>query len=291
MTSSKTSLPAASASRSARLRRFVRRNPTLTMGVALFALVAASAILAPLLPGNAFDMQPIDRLRAPGDGTLLGTDELGRDVLLRALYGGRVSLMVGAGVVALALGVGVVLGVLAGYFHWAEAPILLIADALMSIPAVLLAIALVSITQPGLMTVILAISVPEIPRVLRLVRSIVLGQRKLTYVDAAIASGSSALKIIWRHILPATIAPLLVQASYVCASAVLIEAALSFLGAGTPPEIPTWGNMITSSRLYLASAPWTIFVPSILLAATVVSVNLIGDGLRDQLDPKLARRL
>lgn len=278
-------------SRPARLARFTRRNPTLVLGLVLFALVAASAILAPLVPGNAFDMQPIDRLRAPGDGTLLGTDALGRDVLLRALYGGRISLIVGAGVVALALGVGVVLGVVAGYFRWAEAPILRVADALMSIPAVLLAIALVSVTRPGMMTVILAISVPEIPRVLRLVRSIVLSQRKLTYVDAAIASGSGAIKIICRHILPATIAPLLVQASYVCASAILIEAVLSFLGAGTPPEIPTWGNMITSSRLYLASAPWTIFVPSILLAVTVVSVNLIGDGLRDQLDPKLARRL
>ena len=277
--------------RLAKIRRFARRNPTLVFGLVLFVLIVASAVFAFLVPGSAFDMQPIQRLRPPGALSLLGTDQLGRDVLARALYGGRVSLVVGAGVVALALIVGVTLGVLAGYFCWLEAPILRVADALMSIPAVLLAIALVSLTQPGLATVILAISIPEIPRVLRLVRSIVISQRKLTYVDAAIASGSGAFKIIRRHILPAAIAPLLVQASYICASAILIESVLSFLGAGTPPNIPTWGNMITSSRLYLASAPWTIFVPSLLLAATVVSVNLIGDGLRDQLDPKLARRL
>lgn len=277
--------------RLARVRRLARRNPTLLIGLALFALVLASAVLAPLAPGNGFDMQPIQRLRPPGGAFLLGTDQLGRDVLARALHGGRVSLIVGAGVVALALSAGVLLGVLAGYFRWLEAPILRVADALMSIPAVLLAIALVSVTRPGLLTVILAIAIPEVPRVLRLVRAIVLSQRKLTSVDAAVASGSGAFRIIRRHILPAAVAPLLVQASYICASAILIEAVLSFLGAGTPPEIPTWGNMITASRLYLASAPWTIFVPSLFLAATVVAVNLIGDGLRDQLDPKLARRL
>lgn len=277
--------------RFARGRRFIRRNPTLTFGSFLLFLVVISAAFAPLAPGDAFDMQPIQRMRPPGADFWLGTDQLGRDIFARTLYGGRASLIVGLGVVVLAIGFGVVLGVLAGYFRKFEAPIMRVADALMSIPAVLLAIALVAVTKPGIATVILAISIPEIPRVVRLVRSIVLSQRELTYVDAAVASGSSAIKIILRHILPAAIAPLLVQASYICASAILIESALSFLGAGAPPEIPTWGNMIASSRLYLATAPWTIFVPSLFLAATVVSVNLIGDGLRDQLDPKLARRL
>jgi peptide/nickel transport system permease protein len=187
--------------------------------------------------------------------------------------------------------VGVVLGALSGYFDRVDASVMRLTDALMSIPAVLLAVALVSLTSPGVIAVILAISIPETPRVVRLVRSIVLSQRRLTYVEAAIAAGSGSIKIIARHILPAVFAPLMVQASYICASAILIEATLSFLGAGAPPEVPSWGNMVASSRLYLATAPWTIFAPSLLLAMTVVSVNLIGDGHRDRLDPKLSRRL
>ncbi|MAM83518.1 MAG: peptide ABC transporter permease [Acidobacteria bacterium] len=273
------------------MRRFMRRNPTLVLGLVLFALVLLSALAAPLAPGNGFDMQPIERLRPPGEAHFFGTDQLGRDIFARTLYGGRVSLLVGAGVVILAIGIGTFLGVLAGYFQRTEAVIMRLADALMSIPAVLLAIALITLTSPGLVTVVLAISIPETPRVIRLVRSIVISQRQLTYVDAAVAAGSKPFKIIRRHILPAAIAPLMVQASYICASAILLEATLSFLGAGSPPSVPSWGNMVASSRLYLATAPWTVFAPSVLLAATVVSVNLIGDGLRDQLDPKLSRRL
>ncbi|WP_417711193.1 ABC transporter permease [Roseibium aggregatum] len=270
---------------------FVRRNPTLTIGGGIFAVILAGSLLAPLAPGDAFDMQPILRMRPPSAESLLGTDQFGRDVLARSLYGGQVSLIVGCSVTALALIVGIFLGVIAGYFRAAEAPLMRLMDALMSIPAVLLAIALVALTKPGVATVVLAIAIPEIPRVVRLVRSVVLSMRSAVFVEAAIVSGSNPAKIIRRHILPSTIGPLMVQATYICASAILIEATLSFLGAGAPPEIPTWGNMIAASRLYLANAPWTIFVPSVFLALTVLSVNLIGDGLRDRLDPRLARRL
>jgi peptide/nickel transport system permease protein len=164
-------------------------------------------------------------------------------------------------------------------------------DALMAIPAILLAIALISLTRASVTTVIIAISVPEIPRVVRLVRSVVLTVREQPYVEAAIAGGARLPKIILRHILPSTIPPLIVQATYICASAILTEATLSFLGAGSPPEIPSWGNMIAASRLYLARAPWTIFYPGIALALVVLAVNLLGDGLRDRLDPRLARRM
>ena len=275
----------------ARLRRFIRRNQTLFAGGAILSLVALIALAAPLIAGDPLTMQPAQRLRPPSDVNWLGTDNLGRDVFSRSVYGARVSLFVGLSVASFSVAVGLLIGLLAGYFRRVDAIVMRLMDGLMAIPAILLAIALVALTRASVMTVIVAITIPEVPRVVRLVRSVVLSVREAPYVEAAIAGGTPVWKILLRHILPNTVAPLIVQATYICASAILIEAALSFLGAGTPPEIPTWGNMIAQSRLFLSRAPWTIFAPGIALAVVVLAVNLLGDGLRDRLDPRLARRM
>ncbi len=271
--------------------RFVRRNPSLVAGAVILSAFGAVALAAPWLPGDPLTMVPSRRLAAPGGEFLLGTDALGRDVLARTIHGARVSLSVGFLVSAFSVAIGLVIGLIAGTIRKADAPLMRLMDALMAIPAILLAIALVSLTRASVLTVIIAITIPEIPRVVRLVRSVVLGVRDLPYVEAAIAGGARLPKIILRHILPSTIPPLIVQATYISASAILVEATLSFLGAGSPPEIPSWGNMIASSRLYLARAPWTIFCPGVALALVVLAVNLLGDGLRDRLDPRLARRM
>jgi peptide/nickel transport system permease protein len=283
----------AAAAPRARMRpwRFVKRNPSLVAGAVILAAFAALALAAPFLPGDPLTMAPSRRLLPPGGDFALGTDALGRDVLARTIHGARVSLTVGFLVSALAITFGLAIGLIAGAIRKADAPLMRLMDALMAIPAILLAIALVSLTRASVATVVIAITVPEIPRVVRLVRSVVLGVRDLPYVEAAIAGGARLPKIILRHILPATVPPLIVQATYICASAILVEATLSFLGAGSPPEIPSWGNMIASSRLYLARAPWTIFCPGAALALVVLAVNLLGDGLRDRLDPRLARRM
>jgi peptide/nickel transport system permease protein len=275
----------------ARARYFARRNPTIVVGGAILFVVAALSIAAPLFAGDAITMRPAERLRPPSAVNWLGTDHLGRDVFARTIYGARVSLFVGLSVAVLSIGLGLTIGLLSGYFRKVDAVAMRLMDGLMAIPAILLAIALVALTRASVSVVIVAITIPEIPRVVRLVRAVVLSVREAPYVEAAIAGGTPSWKILLRHILPNTIAPLLVQATYICASAILIEAALSFLGAGTPPEIPTWGNMIAQSRLFLGRAPWTIFAPGIALALVVLAVNLLGDGLRDHLDPRLARRM
>jgi peptide/nickel transport system permease protein len=220
-----------------------------------------------------------------------GTDHLGRDVFARTVYGAQVSLYVGFAVSVMSIVLGLVIGLVSGYFRRADAVIMRLMDGLMAIPGILLAIALVALTRASVTVVIFAITIPEIPRVVRLVRSVVLSVREAPYVEAAVSSGTPVWKILLRHIVPSTVAPLIVQATYICASAILIEASLSFLGAGTPPEVPTWGSMIAQSRLFLSRAPWTIFCPGIALALVVLAVNLLGDGLRDRLDPRLARRM
>jgi peptide/nickel transport system permease protein len=273
------------------LLRFVRRNPTFVLGAALLVVIVLSAVIAPLLVGDPITMYPSLRLAPPGGRFPLGSDSFGRDVLARTIFGARVSLTVGVSVAVIAIIIGLALGLIAGYVHVAGAPIMRVMDGLMAIPTMLLAIALISLTRASVSTVIIAISIPEIPRVVRLVRSVVLTVRGQPFIEAAVAGGAQTPKIIMRHILPSTLGPLIVQASYVCASAILIEAALSFLGAGSPPEIPSWGNMIASSRLYLGRSPWTVFAPGIALALTVLAINLVGDGLRDRLDPRLARRM
>ena len=271
-------------------RRFWRRNPTLLIGGGVIAVMVLLALAAPLFAGNPLAMDPMHRLRPPSSLLWFGSDNLGRDVFARTVFGARISLLLGVTVAFGAIAGGLLLGLLCGFYHRVDAVVMRVMDGLMAIPSILLAIALVSLWHGGVPVVILAILVPELPRDVRLVRSIVLGVRERPYVEAAIAGGARTGKILRRHILPSTIAPLTVQGTYVCASAILVEAGLSFLGAGIPPNIPTWGNMIAGSQLYLAIAPWTIFCPGIALAVLVLAVNLLGDGLRDLLDPRLSRQ-
>jgi peptide/nickel transport system permease protein len=272
-------------------RRFLRRNPTVCVGGTIIVVMLLAAIGGPLIAGDPLAMDPTNRLLPPSAAYWFGTDNLGRDVFARTVFGARISLLVGFTVAFGAVAGGLVIGLTAGYSRRFDSLVMRLMDGLMAIPAILLAIALVSLTHAGVGIVIVAIVIPEIPRVVRLVRAVVLSAREQPFVEAAISSGARTRKILWRHILPTTIAPLIVQATYVCASAILVEAGLSFLGAGIPPEIPTWGNMIANSRLYLPIAPWTVFTPGLCLAVVVLAVNLLGDGLRDLLDPRLARRL
>ncbi len=273
------------------LWRFVRRNPTLVAGSIILIAMTVIAIIAPWIAGDPVTMKPADRLKPPSEVHWFGTDHLGRDVWARTVYGARISLLVGFSVAVVSMAIGLVIGLTAGFVRVVETVVMRLMDGLMAIPAILLAIAMVSLSKASVLVVIAAIVIPEIPRVVRLVRAVVLAVREQPFVEAAVASGTRLPKILIRHILPATVPPLIVQATYIAAAAILIEAALSFLGAGTPPEIPTWGNMIASSRLYLARAPWTIFCPGLALALVVLAVNLVGDGMRDRLDPRLARRM
>jgi len=222
---------------------------------------------------------------------LMGSDSFGRDIYSRVLYGTRVSLAVGIAAALAALAIGVVLGLAAGYLRWLDGPLMRVMDGIMAIPAVLIAIALVALWRANLPTVIVAIAIPEIPRVTRLVRALVLSIREEPYVEAAVALGTPAGKIMFGHILPNTIAPLLVQGTYICAFAILLEAILSFLGVGLPPDIPTWGNIMAEGRVQFVAYPHNVFFPGVFLAVTVLAVNILGDGLRDTLDPKMAKRV
>ena len=273
------------------LADFIRRNPTIVVGGVLLILITLAALLAPWIARDPIAFEPINRLRGPSSEFWLGTDSLGRDVYARMIYGARISLLVGLSVALISVVSGAVVGLLAGYFSRFDAIVMRLMDGIMAIPSILLAIALVALLGSSVKVVIIAIAIPEIPRVTRLVRAVVLSVRDLPFVEAARSNGTRVAKLLRRHILPSTVAPLIVQATYICASAILTEAGLSFLGAGTPPEFPTWGNMIASSRLYLQIAPWTIFAPGICLALVVLAVNLLGDGLRDRLDPRISRRM
>jgi len=262
------------------------------LGALLFVGVLAITLAAPwLATHDPQDIDPIARLRAPSMEHLLGTDALGRDVWSRTLYGGRISLMVGLVVGVLASAIGLGIGLVSGYSRIADAVVMRVMDGLMSIPAILLAIALMSVARASMLTVILAITVVEIPRVVRLVRSVVLTLREQTYVEAAVIAGTRPWRIVRKHILPNTLAPLIVQTTYICAAAMLVESILSFLGAGTPPEVPSWGNIMAEGRTFFQIAPWLILSPGLLLGLTVLAINLVGDGLRGMLDPRIARRM
>lgn len=279
------------------------------IGGVIVLLMTLLAILAPMLGTiEPSDINPAFRNKLPGtertilvpdgnDGTsrsfthLMGTDSLGRDIYSRVLFGARVSLIIGASVALLSVSIGLLIGMLAGYVRWLDAFVMRIMDGLMAIPAILLAIALVSLSRAGLATVVIAITIPEIPRVVRLVRSIVLSVREEPYVEAAITTGTPTYLLLWRHILPNTIAPLLVQGTFICASAILVEAILSFLGIGIPTSTPTWGNIMAEGRQFFRIFPHNILFPGVFLALTVLAVNMLGDGLRDTLDPKMAKRV
>jgi peptide/nickel transport system permease protein len=222
---------------------------------------------------------------------VMGSDSFGRDIYSRVIYGTRVSLLVGIATALLALAFGIVFGLSAGYLRWLDGPLMRVMDGLMAIPAILLAIALVALWRASVLTVVLAIAITEIPRVTRLVRSLVLSIREEPYVEAAISLGTPTWKIMFGHILPNCVAPLLVQGTYICASAILVEAILSFLGVGLPPDIPTWGNIMAEGRVQFMAYPHNLFFPGVFLAVTVLAVNILGDGLRDTLDPKMAKKV
>jgi len=286
--------------------RRLLRNPGVVIGAAILAIMFSIALAAPWLGTvDPATINPAVRNKLPGyeetlrgadgrESTLvhrLGTDTLGRDIYSRVAYGARASLLVGASVALIAVAIGLVIGLLAGYIRWLDGIVMRVMDGLMAIPAILLAIAVVSLSSTGLLAVIVAIVIPEIPRVVRLVRAVVLSVREEPYVEAAISVGTPTLPLIVRHILPNTVPPLIVQATYIAASAILIEAILSFLGVGIPPQTPTWGNIMAEGRSLFRVFPHNILYPGILLALTVLAVNMLGDGLRDTLDPRMSKRL
>jgi peptide/nickel transport system permease protein len=264
----------------------------MTSGLTLLVIMVLVAIGAPYWGTvDPLELSPIDRLRAPSMSHWFGTDMLGRDLYSRALYGSRISLFVGTCVAALSMVAGLTIGLFSGYLRRVDTVVMRIMDGIMAIPAILLAIALMALVSASVQNVIIALTIPEIPRVVRLVRSVVLSLREQAYVEASQATGARLPRILWRHIMPNTLAPLIVQGTYICASAVIFEAYLSFLGAGTPPEIPSWGNIMAEGRSYVQIAFWIVLFPGVFLALTVLAINLVGDGLRDTLDPKLARRM
>jgi peptide/nickel transport system permease protein len=271
---------------------FLRRHPTVGVGGALLLLMLLMALLAPYLGTvDPTALAPAKRTRAPSADFWFGTDMLGRDIYSRVLYGARVSLTVGFSVSALASAVGLGIGLVSGFMRWADFILQRVMDGVMSIPPILLAIALMALTRGSVGSVIAAITIPEIPRVSRLVRSVVLSLREQPFVDAAIVAGTRTPTIILRHILPNTLAPMTVQATYICASAMVVEAILSFIGAGIPPTIPSWGNIMAEGRALWQVKPFIVFFPALFLSVTVLAVNLLGDGLRDVLDPRLSKNL
>ena len=286
--------------------RKLLHNPGVVFGGVIIAIVVLMGLLAPWLGTiDPTAINPIARNRVPGAEftmrtdtgerikmiALFGTDGLGRDIYSRVVYGARVSLLVGLSVALISVAVGLFIGLLAGFIRILDAVIMRIMDGLMAIPAILLAIAMVSLFRSSVLTVIVAITVPQIPGVVRLVRSIVLTVREEPYVEAAVTLGTSTPKLLWRHVLPNTIAPMIVQGTFICAAAILVEAILSFLGIGVPPEVPTWGNIMADGRQVFSLFPHNIIYPGVFLAMTILAVNVLGDGLRDTIDPKMAKRV
>ena len=272
------------------LRAFVRRNPTVVAGAALLLAIVLMAISAPwIAPGDPQSVSPAMRLRPPSMKFWFGTDMYGRDVFTRTIHGSRISLLVASLVAVTSVSCGLVIGLVTGSVRAVDNIVMRVMDGLMAIPDILLAIAMMAVIRPSVSNVLVAITIPQIPRVVRLVRSVVLTISERPYVEAAHATGTPFWRILTRHLLPNTIAPLVVQATYTGAAAVLTEAGLSFLGAGTPPNIPSWGNMMAEGRSFFQIATWIILFPGAFLAMTVLAVNLVGDGLRDTLDPRLRR--
>ncbi len=258
--------------------------------ILLGAILLLTLISPWIAPHDPLAMNPMMRLKPPSDEYLLGTDNYGRDLFSRMILGGRISLLIGLLAAAASIGVGVIIGLIAGFFRTADAIIMRMMDALMAMPSILIAIALVALNGPSIGSVIIAITIPEIPRVVRLVRSVILTAREEPYVEAALALGSSTPKILFRHLLPNTMAPLIVQGTYIIASAILTEAILSFLGAGISTEIPTWGNIMAEGRQFFRIKPSIVLWPGLLLTLCVLSINLLGDAARDTLDPRLKKR-
>jgi peptide/nickel transport system permease protein len=264
--------------------RFFVRHPTLVAGALCLLLVVVSAVAANLWwTRDPQSMRPVVRLRTPSAEHWFGTDHFGRDVYSRTLHGGRVSLAVGGAVAVISLLIGTGIGLVSGYHRRLDAAVMRVMDGLMAIPGVLLALALMALVRASLQSVIVALVIPEIPRTVRLVRASVLSLREMVMVEGARALGAGTARILLCYILPGLVAPLIVQGTYICASAILVEAYLSFLGVGTPPHIPSWGNIMAEGRSYVQLAFWIILFPGLFLALTVLAINMIGDGLRDLL--------
>lgn len=271
-------------------RGLMRQNPNMALGLAIVGVAVLMAVFAPLITRvDPQALDPVNRLQAPSAGAFFGTDSVGRDVFSRTIYGSRLSLAIGLCVTLATIVSGVAIGIVAGYNKLADNIIMRFMDGLMAFPSFLLAIALVALLGASFQNVVIALSVVETPRVARIVRGSVLSLRERQYVEGALAVGARPLRILARHIFPNLVAPLTVQATYVFALAILVEAGLSFLGAGVPPFIPSWGNMMGEAKLYMQLAVWTIFFPGLFLSLTVLGANLVGDGLRDTLDPRLRR--
>ena len=272
--------------------QLIRRHPTVAVGGVLLALLVLMAIFAPwLATRDPTALSPIHRTRPPGAQFWFGSDLLGRDVFARVVHGARVSLIVGFSVAALSALIGTAIGLAAGFVKWVDAVVMRVMDGFMSIPTILIAIALIALSRASLHNVILAITIAEIPRVVRLVRSLTLSLREQAYVEAALAAGASPLRIVARHIFPNTIAALTVQTTYICGLAILAEASLSFIGAGVPPSVPSWGNIMAEGRSMWQLKPHLIAFPALFLSITILAINLLGDGLRDALDPRMAKRI
>ena len=275
----------------ARVGGIVTSGPVAMIATLLLMVIVLAAIFAPwIVPHDPVRLTPSVRLKPPSELYWLGTDAFGRDLFSRIVYGGRISLVVGVGAAIFAVAAGLVLGLAAGYIRWLDAVLMRMVDGLMAIPNILLAIAIVSLWGASLWTVLVAITIPEVPRVVRLVRSVVLSAREEPYVEAAIAAGSSTILIMRRHLLPNTIAPLIIQGTYICASAILTEAILSFLGAGINPETPSWGNIMAEGRIYFQINPGIVLWPGLVVSVAILSINLLGDAVRDALDPRMAQR-
>jgi peptide/nickel transport system permease protein len=265
----------------------VARRRTTLVGAILMVVMVAIGVLAPVIGGNPGHMDVAGRLAAPSRVHWLGTDDVGRDVWSRVVYGARLSLLVGAAVVVISFVLGMICGLVAGYYRRLDNAVMRVMDGLMAFPAIVLAIALMAALGPSVLNVILAIAVVYAPRVARVVRGSVLVVRETAYVEAARALGASDLTLIGRHIVPNCLSPVIVQGSFVFAAAVLTEAALSFLGVGVPPYVPSWGVILAEGRLYIQQAPWLVIYPGVAIMLTIFGLNLFGDGLRDLLDPKI----
>ncbi|WP_157020217.1 ABC transporter permease [Mesorhizobium xinjiangense] len=275
-----------------RLLTLILQRKTLAVGLLILAVVTLLAVLAPLVaPYSPSKLSIVNRLKPPGAEWFFGTDEFGRDIFSRTIYAGQLSLLVGAAATAFACVVGIALGIVAGFFRKADALVSRVVDAMMAFPDILLAIALVAALGPSLATVIVALGIVYAPRLARIVRASTLVIRELPYVEAARALGVPTWRIMTRHVLRNLVSPILVQATFIFAYAMLAEAGLSFLGVGVSPEIPTWGTMIASGRQYVGQADWMTVFPGIAIVLTVLSLQLVGDGLRDLLDPRLRKDL
>ena len=271
------------------LRQLMRRRIVMVSAIVLF-VIAVLAIGAPLFASaDPNDTAVLDRLKAPSAEHLMGTDELGRDLYARIVHGARYSLTIAALTAIGSVVLGTLLGLIAGFFRRLDAPLMRVVDAMMSFPDILLAIALVAILGPSLMNTVLALVLVYTPRVARVVRGSTLLVRELLFVEAVRALGARTPHILWHHILPNLMSPILVQASFIFAYAILAEAGLSFLGVGVPPEIPTWGTMVAGSQQYAHQAFWVVLFPGLAIILTALSLQLLGDGVRDSLDPKLKK--